>query len=42
MVESEKFLYNVWKQTAYSFNEGYDHHLVFEALNEPRLRGLNN
>ena len=40
--ESEKFLYNIWKQISYAFNNGYDHHLVFEGLNEPRLRGLDN
>ena len=37
--ESENFLYNVWKQIAIAFNSGYDHHLIFEALNEPRLKG---
>ena len=42
VAESEMFLYNVWKQIAYAFNNGYDHHLIFEGLNEPRLRGLTN
>ena len=41
-VESEKFIYNVWSQIAIAFNEGYDHHLIFETLNEPRMRGLPN
>ena len=40
--ESEKFIYNIWSQIAIAFNEGYDHHLIFETLNEPRLRGLPN
>ena len=39
MVESEKFLYNVFRQIARAFNNGYDHHLIFECLNEPRLIG---
>ena len=37
--ESEKFIYNVWKQIVEAFNNGYDHHLIFEGLNEPRLAG---
>ena len=37
--ESEKFIYNIWKQIANAFNNGYDHHLIFEGLNEPRLLG---
>ena len=37
--ESEKFIYNVWRQIAIAFNNGYDHHLIFEGLNEPRLIG---
>ena len=37
--ESEKFLLNIWSQIAQAFNNGYDHHLIFEPLNEPRLRG---
>ena len=40
--ESEKFLYNVWKQITIAFNNGYDHHLIFEGLNEPRLKGHPN
>ena len=39
-VESEKFIYNVWKQIAIAFNNGYDLHLIFEALNEPRMKGM--
>ena len=39
--ESTKFLLNVWSQIALAFNNGYDEHLIFEALNEPRLRGSN-
>ena len=38
-VESEKFLYNIWKQITEAFNNGYDHHLIFEPLNEPHLEG---
>ena len=38
-VESEKFLYNVFRQISLAFNNGYDHHLIFECLNEPRLIG---
>ncbi|MBR6072206.1 MAG: glycoside hydrolase family 5 protein, partial [Acholeplasmatales bacterium] len=37
--ESEKFIYNVWKQITAAFNNGYDQHLIFEGLNEPRLLG---
>ena len=37
--ESIKFLVNVWSQITKAFNNGYDEHLIFEALNEPRLRG---
>lgn len=33
------FVCNVWAQIALAFNNGYDEHLVFEALNEPRLAG---
>ena len=42
IVESEKFIYNVWKQIAYAFNNGYDHHLIFEGLNEPRMIGMKH
>ena len=37
--ESERFIYNIWRQIATAFNNGYDHHLIFEGLNEPRLIG---
>ncbi len=39
MDESKRFLANVWSQITLAFNNGYDHHLIFEALNEPRLIG---
>ena len=35
---SIKFITSVWKQVATRF-EGYDSHLIFETLNEPRLVG---
>ncbi|WP_294428918.1 glycoside hydrolase family 5 protein [uncultured Treponema sp.] len=37
--ESMLFVKNVWAQIALAFNKGYDEHLIFEVLNEPRLRG---
>ena len=37
--QSEKFIYNIWSQIVTAFNDGYDHHLIFEGLNEPRLTG---
>ncbi|MCR5764343.1 MAG: glycoside hydrolase family 5 protein [Treponema sp.] len=40
--ESERFLLNLWTQIALAFNNGYDEHLIFETLNEPRLAGTNN
>ena len=39
LAESERFLLNVWSQIVLAFNNGYDQHLIFEALNEPRLKG---
>ena len=39
--ESERFIYNIWKQISAAFNNGYDHHLIFEGLNEPRLVGTD-
>ena len=39
MGESKKFLANIWSQITLAFNNGYDYHLIFEALNEPRLIG---
>ncbi|MCR4579462.1 MAG: glycoside hydrolase family 5 protein [Treponema sp.] len=41
-VESAKFVYNLWSQIATAFNNGYDEHLVFEVLNEPRLCGTSH
>ena len=41
LAESERFLLNIWSQITVAFNNGYDHHLIFEALNEPRLKGLS-
>ena len=38
---SANFVCNVWAQIALAFNNGYDEHLVFEALNEPRLAGTD-
>ena len=36
---SANFVCNVWAQIALAFNNGYDQHLIFEVLNEPRLCG---
>lgn len=36
---SAAFFVNVWSQVATAFNNGYDEHLIFETMNEPRLRG---
>ena len=38
--ESEKFIYNIWRQISIAFNNGYGERLIFESLNEPRLVGL--
>ena len=38
---SADFVCNIWAQIALAFNNGYDEHLVFEVLNEPRLCGTN-
>lgn len=40
--ESARFLLNIWTQISTAFNNGYDEHLIFETMNEPRLRGTNN
>ncbi|MCR5188745.1 MAG: glycoside hydrolase family 5 protein [Treponema sp.] len=40
--ESERFLTNVWSQICLAFNKGYDEHLVFETMNEPRLCGTSH
>ena len=37
--ESLRFLTNVWAQICLAFNNGYDEHLIFETMNEPRLIG---
>lgn len=37
--ESQRFLYNVWGQIGKAFNQGYDEHLIFETMNEPRPAG---
>ena len=39
--ESLRFLTNVWAQICLAFNNGYDEHLIFETMNEPRLRGTD-
>ena len=39
LAESQRFIYNLWRQIAIAFNNGYDHHLIFEGLSEPRLTG---
>ncbi|MBO4532818.1 MAG: glycoside hydrolase family 5 protein [Treponema sp.] len=41
LVESQRYLYNIWGQIATAFNNGYDEHLVFETMNEPRLAGTS-
>jgi len=38
---SEAFFANVWAQICLAFNNGYDEHLIFETMNEPRLRGTD-
>lgn len=39
--ESENFVKSVWEQVATTFKE-YDNKLIFETLNEPRLRGTSH
>lgn len=34
--ESKAFLKAIWTQIARAFNNGYDYHLIFETMNEPR------
>lgn len=36
---SANFVCNTWAQISQAFNNGYDQHLIFEVLNEPRLAG---
>ncbi len=40
--ESSYFLTEVWTQVGNVFNDEYDEHLIFETMNEPRLRGTSN
>ena len=42
LVESQRFLYNIWGQIGTAFNEGYDEHLIFETMNEPRPMGTTH
>ncbi len=37
---SKKYVSAIWKQLAEKFSS-YDEHLIFEALNEPRVKGSN-
>lgn len=37
---SEKYLISIWQQLAERFRD-YDHHLIFEGMNEPRLKGTS-
>jgi len=39
--QSLKYVKTIWSQVAETFKD-YDEHLVFEAMNEPRLVGHNN
>lgn len=38
--ESEKYLTTIWTQIAEEFKD-YDDHLIFESMNEPRLKGTD-
>lgn len=38
MEQSERFIRRIWEQVAERFAD-YDEHLIFEAMNEPRLTG---
>lgn len=40
--ESEQFLEAIWTQIAAAFNNGYDEHLMFETMNEPRNTAHNH
>lgn len=40
--ESRRFLKNIWTQICLAFNNGYDEHLIFETMNEPRLCGTSH
>ena len=37
--ESIKYLTRIWEQVSETFNNDYDQHLIFEVMNEPRLKG---
>ena len=39
--QSEKYVKSIWSQVAERFKD-YDHHLIFESLNEPRMVGHSN
>lgn len=39
--QSRKYVENIWQQLSVRFMN-YDNHLIFEAMNEPRLVGHNN
>lgn len=39
--EASRFLVNIWSQICLAFNNGYDEHLIFETMNEPRLVGTD-
>lgn len=36
IAESKRFLSAIWTQIGRAFNNGYDQHLIFETMNEPR------
>ena len=38
---AEKYITTIWTQLAERF-QGYDHHLIFESMNEPRLKDTSN
>ncbi|MBR4082162.1 MAG: glycoside hydrolase family 5 protein [Clostridia bacterium] len=40
METAEKYVRSIWTQVAVRFRD-YDHKLIFEALNEPRLKGTD-
>jgi len=40
--EGRQFVLNIWSQVVSVFNDDYDEKLIFEALNEPRTRGVSH
>lgn len=42
LLESQRYLYNVWGQISMAFNNGYDEHLIFETMNEPRAKNTSS